>query len=111
MLLGNDLSDSALRESCATASAARGGSATQITATQIVATGPGAQERLDRELPHWGRSAGSGVGIAGDAATVAASLHRWSDAGVTSVAFQPTRDEPDLPGLLRFLGQEVRALL
>jgi 5,10-methylenetetrahydromethanopterin reductase len=110
VLLGNDLDDDAMRKTCATVLAAADGP-TPITATQIVATGPGAQERLDRELPFWGRSAGSGVGVAGDAETVAASLRRWSDAGVTSVAVQPTRDEPDLPGLLEFLGRQVRPLL
>lgn len=121
VLLGTALSDTDVQESCATVVTARDGSATtnsarpgsaaQITATQIVATGPGAQQRLDRELPFWGREAGSGIGVAGDAATVAASFRRWADAGITSVVVQPTRDEPDLAGFLRFLGQQVRPLL
>ena len=121
VLLGTALSDDVVRQSCATVAAARAGSgpdrtapdstATPITATQIVATGPGAQQRLDRELPFWDQSAGSGIGVAGDAAAVAASLRRWADAGITTVVIQPTRDEPDLPGLLRFLGQQVRPLL
>lgn len=110
VLLGNDLDDDALRKTCATVAAAADG-ATAITATQIVATGPDAQQRLDRELPFWGRSAGSGIGVAGDAAAVVASLRRWADAGITSVVIQPTRDEPDLAGFLRFLGQQVRPLL
>ena len=36
------------------------------------------------------------VRAACDAATVAAALRRLGDAGVTSVAVHPTRDEPDL---------------
>ena len=111
VLLGTALTDGYVQESCTTVAAARGGAAPPITATQIVATGPGAQHRLDRELPFWGQSAGSGIGVAGDAATVAAALRRWADSGVTAVAVHPTRDEPDLPGLLHFLGRQVRPLL
>ena len=110
VLLGTAFTDDEVRRYCAMIAEAGNGT-TPVTATQIVATGPGAQERLDRELPFWDKAAGSGAGVAGDAATVAASLRRWSDAGVTSVVVQPTRDEPDLAGLLHFLGQQVRPLL
>lgn len=111
VLLGTALRDSDVRESCATVSAARDGRPTPITATQIVATGPDAQQRLDRELPFWGQPPASGIGVAGDAATVAAALRRWAELGITSVVVQPTRDEQDLTGLLHFLGQQVRPLL
>lgn len=110
-LLVTALSDTELRASCATVTAAWDGDRKPIFATQIAATGPGAQQRVDRELPSWGKSAGHGIGVAGDAASIAASLRRWSAAGVTSVAIQPTQDEPDLAGFLRFLGQQVRPLL
>ena len=63
------------------------------------------------ELPTWGKSAGEGVGVAGDAATIAGSIRHLADLGCTNVAIQPTEDEPDLDGLVRFLGEEVRPLL
>ena len=82
-----------------------------IVASHIVATGPNADERLAGEVPTWGKSAGEGVGAAGDAATIAASIRHVADLGCTNVAIQPTEDEPDLAGLIRFLGAEVRPLL
>ncbi len=82
-----------------------------LVASQIVATGPGAQDRVDAEVPRWGREPGTASGVAGDAATVAASLRRLAAVGATSVCVQPTEDEPDLEGLLHFLGAEVQPLL
>lgn len=82
-----------------------------IVATQIAATGPGAQERVDREVPKWGKTPAPGIGVAGDAATIAADVRRLSSLGVTTVVIQPTEDEPDLLGFIRFLGQEVRPLV
>lgn len=111
VLLGNALTNSEVDNFCATISAAWSGNPRPIVATQIAATGPGARDRLDRELPFWGKPAGSAAGVAGDAAAIAASLRRWGEAGVTSVVIQPTRDEPDLTGFLHFLGQQVRPLL
>jgi 5,10-methylenetetrahydromethanopterin reductase len=110
-LLGTAMTDDELRAACEIIASAWPGGAKPIVATQIVATGAGAQQRLDDELPYWGKPAGAAAGVAGDAAEVAASLRRWAAAGVTSVSVQPTRDEPDLPRFLRFLGDEVRALL
>ncbi len=82
----------------------------EIVAAQIVATGPGARERVDAEVPKWN---GPDIthGLAGDAETIAAQLRRLAELGVTSVAVQPTGDEPDLIGLVEFLGREVRPLL
>jgi len=77
----------------------------------VVATGPGAEQRVAEEIPHWGRQPQPGMGAAGDAATIAAAVRELVDAGATSVCFQPTRDEPDLLGLVRFLGQEVAPLV
>ena len=82
-----------------------------IVATQIAATGPGARERIDREVPKWATTPAPGIGVAGDAATIAADVLRLTSLGVTTVVIQPTEDEPDLPGFIRFLGQEVRPLL
>jgi len=83
----------------------------ELAATLVVATGPGAEQRVAAEIPHWGRPPEPGMGAAGDAATIAAAVRQLVDAGATSVCFQPTRDEPDLDGLVHLLGREVRPLL
>jgi alkanesulfonate monooxygenase SsuD/methylene tetrahydromethanopterin reductase-like flavin-dependent oxidoreductase (luciferase family) len=82
-----------------------------LVASQLVATGEGAQQRLEQEVPRWGVAYAPDIGVAGDAATVAASVDRLAATGVTSVCFQPTEDEPDLLGLVRFLGEEVKPLV
>lgn len=83
-----------------------------IVACHITATGPGAAERLEREVGIWRTTPAEGpVGVAGDAAEVAASLRRLADAGITAVAIQPTADEPDVAAFVRFLGEEVKPLL
>ncbi len=110
-LLGTAMTEEEVRAACDAVRAARDGDPHPVVVSVIVATGPDAQERVDREVPHWGRAPGEGAAVAGDAATVAAAFRRLGDAGVTSVAVHPTRDEPDLAGLLRFLGREVRPLL
>ena len=81
-----------------------------LVATEIVATGAGARERLEAEIPRWGK-APDGIGTAGDAATVAGAVRRLAGLGVTSVVFQPTQDEPDLHGLIALLGEQVRPQL
>jgi hypothetical protein len=42
---------------------------------------------------------------------VAGDFRRLAGLGVTTIAVQPTRDEPDLLGLVEFLGREVKPLL
>jgi alkanesulfonate monooxygenase SsuD/methylene tetrahydromethanopterin reductase-like flavin-dependent oxidoreductase (luciferase family) len=82
----------------------------QVTVYLLAATGPGATERLHAEL----RVAGldpADVGIAGDAAAVAAAVARWSAAGADTVVLQPTADDPDPEGFIRFVAHQVRALL
>jgi len=83
----------------------------EIVAAQIVAIGPGARDRVDAEVPKWNDGSDVTHGSAGDAETIAADLRRLAELGVTSVAVQPTGDEPDLIGLIEFLGREVRPLL
>ncbi|HET9648143.1 MAG TPA: LLM class flavin-dependent oxidoreductase [Microlunatus sp.] len=83
--------------------------ALEVVGAQIVATGPGARERVDAEAPFWGKPAG--IGSAGGPDAIAADLRRLAGLGITSIAVQPTRDEPDLIGLVEFLGREVRPLL
>jgi alkanesulfonate monooxygenase SsuD/methylene tetrahydromethanopterin reductase-like flavin-dependent oxidoreductase (luciferase family) len=83
----------------------------EITVGQIAATGPQARARVDAELAVWGHEPAPGVGVAGDAAAIAADVLRLGAAGCTSVILQATADEPDLEAFIRFLGQEVRPLL
>ncbi|WP_264029562.1 LLM class flavin-dependent oxidoreductase [Cellulosimicrobium sp. SH8] len=113
LILANALTPDDVR---AAATAARAGRTRargdlDLHATLIAATGPGAQERVDREVPLWGKEAGQGIGAGGDAATIAAAVLALADAGATAVAVQPTADEPDVEGFVRFLGREVVPLL
>ncbi|MBN0039222.1 LLM class flavin-dependent oxidoreductase [Cellulosimicrobium cellulans] len=115
LILANALTPDDVREAAGAARAGRDVSRTDagfdVHATLIAATGPDAQERVDREVPLWGREAGQGVGAGGDAATIAAAVQALADAGATAVAVQPTADEPDVEGFVRFLGREVAPLL
>lgn len=110
-LLGTAMSEAEVRASGEVILAARDGEPHPVVATLIAATGPGASERVDREVPRWGKPAGQGHAVAGDSATIAESVHRLAALGITSVIIQPTEDEPDLPAFLQFLGREVRPLL
>jgi 5,10-methylenetetrahydromethanopterin reductase len=115
-LLTGALTDDEVREACAVIAKANAGRTAafgvhDILATHIIATGAGAQERVDAEVVRWDKPAGIGIGIGGDAATIAASLMRLASFGVTAVAVQPTEDEPDLEGLIDFVAREVRPLL
>jgi alkanesulfonate monooxygenase SsuD/methylene tetrahydromethanopterin reductase-like flavin-dependent oxidoreductase (luciferase family) len=75
----------------------------EIIAALHVATGPGAEERLRRTSPD--------VGVAGDAETVAAAVRELVDAGADTVILQPTGDEPDPVGFVRFVAEQVRPLV
>ena len=79
--------------------------------SEIVAIGDGAQERVDADLPRWGGEAGHGIGTAGDADAFVATVRRLAGLGVTNLVFQPTGDEPDLDGLITFLGGVRSTLL
>lgn len=83
----------------------------EVVLALITATGPNARARVDAEIPFWGKQPDPRIGSAGDAEQVAGDLRRLADLGVTTVAVQPTRDEPDLLGLVEFLGREVKPLL
>jgi alkanesulfonate monooxygenase SsuD/methylene tetrahydromethanopterin reductase-like flavin-dependent oxidoreductase (luciferase family) len=82
-----------------------------VVASLITATGPGAQERLDAEIPRWFREPSPELGVAGDAAAIAQAIRSLAAVGCTSVVIQPTEDEPDLDGLVRFIAAEVKPLL
>ena len=82
-----------------------------VTISVLAATGPDAEERLHRDYARWEVDPTKDVGVAGDAEAVAAAVRRWADAGATTVVIQPTMDEPDIEGFLRFVTTEVRPLL
>jgi alkanesulfonate monooxygenase SsuD/methylene tetrahydromethanopterin reductase-like flavin-dependent oxidoreductase (luciferase family) len=71
----------------------------------VAATGPGAAERAAAEARR------SGCSAAGDAKAVAEAVQRYADAGADAVVLQPTPDEPDLEGFVRFVAEEVRPLV
>lgn len=75
------------------------------------ATGPDARDRLAAELRAWGGARSEDHGVAGDAETVAGAVRRLTEAGADTVVLQPTADEPDPEGFVRFAGQEVRPLV
>ncbi|GAA1754973.1 LLM class flavin-dependent oxidoreductase [Streptomonospora arabica] len=77
----------------------------------LTATGPGAPERLAAELEHEGISAVPDVAVAGDAQAVADAVRRRAEAGAGTVVLQPTADEPDPEGFVRFAAEEVRPLV
>lgn len=77
----------------------------------LTATGPDATARLEHELAAMGADKTPGVGTAGDAATVAEAVQRMVDAGADAVILQPTGDEPDPEGFVRFVAEEVRPLV
>jgi 5,10-methylenetetrahydromethanopterin reductase len=114
LVLANALTPDDVRTAAGTAQEAAGRAGrtlTDVHATLVATTGPRAQDRLEAELPLWGATPGPGVGVAGDAATIAAAVQDLADAGATVVAVQPAADEPDLAAFATFLGTQVRPLL
>lgn len=77
----------------------------------VAATGDDGEERVRRELPFWGSEPGPGVSAWGSAESVAEQVRGSAERGAGTVVVQPTMDEPDLLGLIRFLGEEVKPLL
>ncbi len=86
----------------------------------LAATGAGAAERLATALPEEvpgadgtrGAAGADGpVAVAGNAAEVAAAVRQWAEAGADTVVLQPTGDDPDPLGFVRFVAGEVRPLV
>lgn len=75
----------------------------------LAATGPGAADRVAAELRAENRD--PNLGIAGDAQAIADTVLRWVEAGATSVILEPTSDEPDPAGFVRFVAEKVRPLV
>ena len=83
----------------------------QVVVSLLTATGPDAAARLRAELADEGVESVPDLGVAGDAGTVAKAVQRLADAGADRVILQPTGDEPDPEGFVRFAAQEVRPLV
>ncbi|MFF7747947.1 LLM class flavin-dependent oxidoreductase [Streptomyces sp. NPDC007971] len=77
----------------------------------LAATGAGAAARVRAELAAEGLEKAVDVGVAGDAVAVAEAVRRMAGAGADTVVLQPTADEPDPEGFVRFVAQEVRPLV
>jgi alkanesulfonate monooxygenase SsuD/methylene tetrahydromethanopterin reductase-like flavin-dependent oxidoreductase (luciferase family) len=77
----------------------------------LAATGPDAAERLRAAGRHWDIDPAANLGVGGDAPAVANAVQRWADAGADHVILQPTPDEPDPVGFVRFVAAEVRPLV
>ncbi|TPQ19641.1 LLM class flavin-dependent oxidoreductase [Streptomyces sporangiiformans] len=91
-------------------SAARTG-AHKVVVYLLTATGPDAAARLRAELETEGLASVPDLGVAGSADTVAKAVQRLVDAGADTVILQPTADEPDPEGFVRFVAEEVRPLV
>ncbi|WP_405830102.1 LLM class flavin-dependent oxidoreductase [Streptomyces sp. NBC_01176] len=77
----------------------------------LTATGPGAEARLKAEFASEGLGSVPDLGVAGEAGAVAEAVGRLVEAGADAVILQPTGDEPDPEGFVRFAAEEVRALV
>ncbi|MEU0947159.1 LLM class flavin-dependent oxidoreductase [Streptomyces canus] len=77
----------------------------------LTATGPDATARLRAELADEGLADVPDLGVAGDPDAVAKAVQRLADAGADTVVLQPTADEPDPEGFVRFVAQDVRPLV
>ncbi|GAA3281873.1 MULTISPECIES: LLM class flavin-dependent oxidoreductase [Dactylosporangium] len=75
------------------------------------ATGPDATARLAAERTRWGYADDLDVMAAGDEHAVAARVRQWAEAGADRVILQPTADDPDPEGFVRFVAERVRPLV
>lgn len=84
----------------------------EVVVYLLAATGPDAAARLRAALLlEEGPEPDPGLGVAGDAGAVAKAVERLAEAGADTVILQPTGDEPDPEGFVRFVAEEVRPLV
>ncbi|MER5290970.1 LLM class flavin-dependent oxidoreductase [Streptomyces pharetrae] len=83
----------------------------RIVVYLLTATGPDASARLRAELTAEGFADVPELGVAGDAKDVAEAVGRLVEAGAGTVVLQPTADEPDPEGFVRFAAEQVRPLV
>lgn len=83
----------------------------EVVVYLLTATGPDATARLRAELADEGLAEVPDLGVAGDAGAVAKAVQRLVEAGADTVVLQPTGDEPDPEGFVRFAAEEVRPLV
>lgn len=91
--------------------AGRGAGPHPVVVYLLTATGAGAAGRLRAELADEGLESVPDLGVAGDAGAVAKAVERLAEAGADTVVLQPTADEPDPEGFVRFVAEEVRPLV
>ncbi|MFK0158886.1 LLM class flavin-dependent oxidoreductase [Streptomyces sp. NPDC090493] len=77
----------------------------------LTATGADGPARLRAERVAEGLESVPDLGVAGDAGAVAKAVQRLAEAGADTVVLQPTADEPDPEGFVRFTAEEVRPLV
>lgn len=77
----------------------------EIVVYLLAATGEGAAERIAAD------NEGAKAGVAGNAEDVAAAVLRLAEAGADTVVLQPTADEPDPEGFVRFAANDVQPLI
>ncbi|WP_308167768.1 LLM class flavin-dependent oxidoreductase [Catellatospora tritici] len=82
-----------------------------ITVYLHSATGPDAAARMETERFEWRYDTMAGRSAVGDAAEVAAAAGQWARAGADAVILQPTPDDPDPEGFMRFTAEQVKPLL
>ncbi|WNM29904.1 LLM class flavin-dependent oxidoreductase [Streptomyces sp. Li-HN-5-11] len=83
----------------------------RIVVYLLTATGPDAAAHLHAELVSGGLESVPNLGVAGDAATVAKAVQLLAESGADTVVLQPTADEPDPEGFVRFAAEQVRPLV
>lgn len=115
-ILTADTSADGVRQACALmregrVAAGRDPDVHRVVVYLLTATGAGARERLEAELVAEGHAPDADLGVAGDAHAVADAVRRLAEAGADTVVLQPTGDEPDPEGFVRFAAEDVRPLL